>query len=168
MLVAVRPGNESDREIDRVDSAGSREFDRFVVNARGSLPSTVKCDIVADEVSQKCGCSGKESRESARVAGAQFNRDFGGEMQKGVGATEFRQFASPLFPHCFGNVRDGRRRVPGGEVRRVIESRQRAGNVACPVALVRLQHAFTLSGTPVKPGNHSDGWNRGHQSGSTG
>ena len=116
MLVAVHPGHEADGEEHRVDSACGGEFDRFVVDAQRALSGTVKRNIIANKISQKCRRAGKESGEAAGVTRAQFDCDVAGEMQKGVRSTKFRQFTSPLFPHGVGDVGDCRRCVTGGEV----------------------------------------------------
>ncbi|CAB4870164.1 unannotated protein [freshwater metagenome] len=50
MLVAVRPGHETDSEEHGVDSACCGEFDRFVVDSRGVLAGAVKRNIIANEV----------------------------------------------------------------------------------------------------------------------
>ena len=130
------------------------------------MACSVESDVIPNQVPKESRVARKEPGETAGVTRAQLDGNVPREMQKGVGFPELGEFVAPPFPHGSCDVRHCRGRIPRSEIGRVIKRRQRAGNVACPVAFVRLQHTFTLSGTPEKPGNHSDEHLVGHRSGS--
>ena len=99
VLVTIRPRHETDSEIDGVNSASRGEFDRFVVDARGSMTRSVERDVITNKVAKECRGAREEPREPAGVPGAQFDGNVPREMQKGVRFPELSEFVAPLFPH---------------------------------------------------------------------